>query len=309
MILCVTPNPAIDRVSVVTGFRLGQVHRALDGMISLGGKGVNAARAVQDLGGEAVCMGFLGGKPGQYAAELLRAEGLASEWTWIPGETRTSIVIVDEAAGQATVINEQGPTVTVDDWKRLREDAMRAAENATCVCLCGTLPPGSPIDEYVGFIKALRDLGKSVWVDTSGQFLQTALMVEGIHIKVNHGEAGAVLNKAITSVSIAVEGAEAFRQMGAKSAALTLGSQGAIFVSENGRWQAQPPSVKVVSGVGSGDSFMGALALSLADGRSPGEAIAWGTAAGTANALSIGSARFSREDFDRILAETTVKAV
>jgi fructose-1-phosphate kinase PfkB-like protein len=155
----------------------------------------------------------------------------------------------------------------------------------------------------------LRDTNKVVWVDTSGIYLQAALTIEGIHVKVNHDEAGSVLDKVIEDVATAVEGAEAFRQMGAKSVGLTLGARGAIFVTEDGTWQAQPPSVQVVSGVGSGDSFMGALALALTEGRPSSEAIAWGTAAGTANALSIGSGRFSLEEFERILAETTVQAL
>jgi fructose-1-phosphate kinase PfkB-like protein len=57
--------------------------------------------------------------------------------------------------------------------------------------------------------------------------------------------------------------------------------------------------------VGSGDSFLAALAIS---GATP-EGLRRAVAAGTANALSVGGGQFSTHDFERVLAGTTVSAV
>src|SRR6185295_6845245 len=112
MILCVTPNPAVDRALLVPGFVTGEVFRATQSMALAAGKGVSLARAAHTLGAEPLCMGFLGGRAGQFHEELLAQEGIRTAWTWIEAETRTCIVIADPDSGKSTVVNEQGPTVT-----------------------------------------------------------------------------------------------------------------------------------------------------------------------------------------------------
>ena len=79
MILCVTPNPAIDRTLVIAGFRTNAVNRSTDSLIAAGGKGLNAARAAKTLGGQVRCAGFLGGFTGQYLAHLAQEEGLQGD--------------------------------------------------------------------------------------------------------------------------------------------------------------------------------------------------------------------------------------
>jgi hypothetical protein len=51
MILCLTPNPAIDRTLHVDALRLGEVHRADTVLAAAGGKGLNVARTIRSLGG------------------------------------------------------------------------------------------------------------------------------------------------------------------------------------------------------------------------------------------------------------------
>ena len=116
MILCVTPNPAVDRTLTVPGIRLGEVSRAARALVAAGGKGLNVARVARAFGAEARCAGFLGGHSGQLVAELAEREGLCGGWTWIDGETRTCLIIVDPQGGEATVINEVGPAITNLDF-------------------------------------------------------------------------------------------------------------------------------------------------------------------------------------------------
>src|SRR5262245_3770495 len=99
-ILCVTPNPAIDRTLEVPGLRPGAVMRAGASRVAAGGKGVNAARALVALGARARCMGPLGGASGRILADLAAAEGLPAVWTWCEGETRSCLILVDSEARQ-----------------------------------------------------------------------------------------------------------------------------------------------------------------------------------------------------------------
>lgn len=309
MILCVSPNPALDRTLVVNQFVPGSVYRATQTLLLANGKGANVARAVRNLGKKAVCAGFLGGRTGRLVAELTEAEGLSSAWTWIESETRTDVVIVDSETGAATVINEPGPSVSVDDWSRLKVDVLRQAQHADVVCLSGSLPPGSPVETFSNLLRALQGAGQRIWVDTSGTALAAALTVSHLNIKVNATEAGTVLGHAIETVEDAIGAANELRARGVNSVVITLGKSGAVLVTEEGDWCAQSPIVKPVCEVGSGDSFTAGLLTSLTVGLEPAEALRCAVAAGAANALSLGSGQFAHEDFERLLQNSSVRAL
>ena len=91
MILCLTPNPAVDRTLYVNPLKLGEVHRAEKVLFAAGGKGLNVARTIRTLGGDPLCMGPIGGHTGKLLADLAGQEGLSAEWTYVRNETRTCI--------------------------------------------------------------------------------------------------------------------------------------------------------------------------------------------------------------------------
>ena len=93
------------------------------------------------------------------------------------------------------------------------------------------------------------------------------------------------------------------------SVVLTLGVTGAVLAEAEGCWHAAAPPVESASAVGSADSFLAGLTAALTSGRGLPEALRWGVAAGTADALAAGGTRFSREQFDSVLARVRCAAV
>ena len=81
MIVCVTPNPTMDRTYVIPGYGEGGVFRVQTQHVGPGGKGINVARAVSGLGGLGVCAGFLAGHTGHHIMEMLESEGIHQRWT------------------------------------------------------------------------------------------------------------------------------------------------------------------------------------------------------------------------------------
>src|SRR5512140_2395370 len=146
MILCLTPNPAIDRTLLLPGLTAGNVHRAETVIVAAGGKGLNVARAIRTLGGKSLSMGFTGGHAGRLLADLAQREGLDASWTWVDSETRTCTILVP-ASGDATVINEPGLPVSDLDWERLREDIRSSFAGNDLMCISGSWPPQSPAAE------------------------------------------------------------------------------------------------------------------------------------------------------------------
>jgi 1-phosphofructokinase family hexose kinase len=311
MILCVTPNVAIDRTLVVPAHTLGQVHRPTEMHVAAGGKGLNVARAIRVLGGEALCAGFLAGHSGQLVNDLVVQEGLSAQWTLLEtGETRTCVMVVDPQAQQTTVINEAGPQVTSGDWAALRADVIDAAVGLDTICFCGSLPAGTSPEDFVMTLQALQEQRKQVWVDTSGPWLRAAAGLPGIGIKINDEEIGELGGQPVESPTQAADAAVQLWQDSQAPVVVTMGSKGAVYVQDDAhRWYAQPPQIEVFNAVGSGDSFAAGLLYVLEQGLSPDVALKWAVAAGAANAASKGGARFTRQAFDDILQDSSVSEI
>lgn len=307
MILCVTPNPAVDRTLIVDRLALGEIHRVGESIVAAGGKGLNVARVLRTLGVEVRCAGFLGGHSGRLVADLAAAEGFSGDWTWIAGETRTCVIVVEPSHRDATVINEPGPPVAQADWGRLADQVLRAAAGAAMVCLSGSLPPGSAPADYAALLGRLRDFGRPVWVDTSGPALAAALGVGGVGVKVNGHEAGAVLGAPVGGVADALAAARELHARTGAPVVLTLGGQGALLASADGCWHAQPPPIEVVSTVGSGDATLAGLAHALVGGAAAPNALAQAAAAGSANACSAGGGRLDPALVQDLVGRTVVR--
>jgi 1-phosphofructokinase len=303
-ILCVTPNPALDRTLEVAGLRPGAILRTSPARVVAGGKGVNVARALRALGVSARCAGPLGGASGRMLADLAAGEGLEAAWTWCEIETRSCLILVDPAARQATVINEAGPHVPPGDWSRVCDDVLAQAASAREVSVSGSLPPGVPADGLAALCRSLAQAGHAPWVDSSGPALGAVLSgpVEGMRLKINREEAEETLGQSLLDVAASVAAARRLLGRGMSAVVLTLGADGAVLAAAGGCWHAAAPPVESASSVASGDAFLAGLMAASIAGRDLAEALRWGVAAGAANALSGGGARFSREQFDSVLS-------
>ena len=307
MVLCVTFNPAVDRTMVVPGFASGGVLRPQHTLVAAGGKGVNVARAIRVLGGDPVCTGFLAGFSGAFLERSLRDEGIQAQWTWLAeGETRTCVILVDPGSSFTTVVNEPGPSVIAADWARLRDNILHAAVDTGFVCLSGSLPPNSPLEAFTSLVSDLVAAGKQVWVDTSGAPLTAVARVRGTAIKINNEEAAVLAGQPVHSVEDAVAAARKINPVTGGCVLITIGAWGAVLTDGRETWHAMPPTVTIKSGVGSGDSFLAGLLAALVRGNSLSSALAQATAAGTANALSIGGGLFTRAEFDSILNQVQI---
>ncbi len=306
-IVCVTPNPAIDRTLIVPGWRVGAVQRPAQVVVAAGGKGLNVARAIRVLSGDPLCLGPLGGHPGRWLADLAEQEGLRSTWTWTSSETRTCTIVLDPTTGTSTGLYETGERLPHEEWLRLSEDVQRECTDAGYVCFSGSLPPGVSTSDFGDLLHALSMVGRSIWVDTSGAASETACQIAGIGLKVTDTEIGTLMQCEVTSPEAARKAAREARRRGAATIIVTLGRAGAMLSADSGTWHAVPPVIQSVNATGSGDAFLGGWLLALAEHCAMPEALSRAVAAGAANALSTSGGRFQRVTYERILAEVAVR--
>jgi fructose-1-phosphate kinase PfkB-like protein len=256
----------------------------------------------------------LGGHTGAYIEARALAEGLNGVWTRLPQravdagprESRTCVLLARPGAGDATVINGNGPPVDADDWARLRDDALAQADAHQVIALSGSLPPGAPLSTFTDFLRALVARFAAVWVDTSGPALTAALAIPGLNIKVNRAELSAALGVPLSSEHLAEQLGALRATYGLNRLVLTLGAEGAAQATARGVSRATPPPIALKSSVGSGDALLAGMLSALAQHDDDGQALRLGVAVGAANAASIGGGCFDRGLLDELLMKTAV---
>jgi ribokinase len=107
---------------------------------------------------------------------------------------------------------------------------------------------------------------------------------------VNETEAGAVLGRPVSGLTEAARAAEALVEAGVRHAVVTAGAHGAALADGPGPAETvQAFRVEAVDTVGAGDTFVGALAVTLAAGVPAAEAVRAAAAAGATAATRAGA--------------------
>ncbi len=263
MIVTVTPNIALDVTYTIDEFVIHSSMRVTDVAERAGGKGINVSRVLASLGRQSIALGLQGGNVGLAIEADLVASGLSFELTPIAGQTRRSVGIVDRSTGDATVLNEAGPTVSVEEWGSLSAVFARHLCAATTVVISGSLPPGVSERAIAELVQQAVDVGVGVIVDTSGTALLHAAERGPDIVKPNASEISAA-----TGISDPLLGARALLDRGAKAVVVSLGSDGMCLVTAEGALQARPSRMIRGNPTGAGDAAVAALAAGLDAGNS-----------------------------------------
>jgi tagatose 6-phosphate kinase len=283
MILTITLNPAWDVTYPVNGLYPGTTHRVGRPAGRAGGKGVNVARVLKDMGKPALAAGVLLGDTGRAVAADLLAAAVPAAFLHAgeSGRTRSTVTIVDTATGQATVFNEPGPEPGAVGWPALRDHLLPLIARSAVVVLSGSLPPALPDDAYAELVAASRALGARTILDSDGAALTAALPARPDIVKPNRDE----LARA-TGTSDLRSGAAALLAAGANAVVVSDGPAGMLAVTRGPigltALSARPPALDAVNPTGAGDAAVAALASCLlADASWPltlRTAVAWSSA-------------------------------
>jgi tagatose 6-phosphate kinase len=306
MILCVSPNAAIDKTVVVPAFRLNEIHRPEQVLAFPGGKGCNVARALKLLGESPVVTGWIGGTAGQFIEDGLRAEGIQTDFVHTAFESRTCLSILDPQNNTLTEIYEKGDPVPIAKVEELKQRFAAAVKRYAAVTFSGSLPPGVPLDFYQQMIAIACEADVPAILDSSGEALRLGIQAQPMLVKPNEKEFGDLSGRALTDRAEFARAALEFAEHYQTLVVISLGADGAVAANRREVWHVRPPQLTIKSAVGSGDSTLAGITYGLTQGFAFEEAIKYGVAAGTANALTVGAGVFTVEDFQRVLAQVSV---
>ena len=302
----VSLNAAIDKIAAVGELRPGRIHRPEMLAVVPGGKALNAVRTARHLGLPADVVAVVGGHAGAWLAAELDSRGIRHWLVWVEGETRTCLSVLDRQTGELTEFYEAGIVLPEDRWPSVETalgEALAADASATVILLAGSLPPGAPVDAYGRLARVGRDAGARVVVDIGGPALEAALEARPWLVKINAAEASETTGIATGDQAGVSSAAHVLRDRGADLVLITMGMDGAALVTPEGEWVVGPPPERGPYSVGSGDALLGGLVVSLAGGADLPEAVRYGSAAATANALVPGQGELDPADIDRLLPD------
>lgn len=278
MILTVTLNAALDLTYQVPSLVQGETHRVSHMHGRAGGKGLNVARVLQTFGYDVIATGLAGGRTGSEIRQDLDQAGLAHWFTTVDGESRRTVAVTAQDTGDATVFNEQGPTVSADEWSAFLAQCEELIDRADLVVASGSLAPGLPEDAYGTLTDLAARRGVDTVIDTHGLPLVAALRSRPLFVKPNHHELAAV-----TGIKNVREGTARVRSLGARNVVASLGPDGLLADGPTGAWRAEPGAVLSGNPTGAGDACVAALAAGHVDGLEPPQwlarAVAWSMAA------------------------------
>jgi 1-phosphofructokinase family hexose kinase len=310
MILTVTLNAALDRTVAVPRMRLGQRHRAVEARRAPGGKGVNVARALKQLGEPVIATGLAGGATGARIRELLSAEDVLHDFTEVRGDSRTNFAIVDPTSGEQTEINERGPEMSAREIERFSDRLNYLARGADFCVMAGSLPPGAPPDLYAELIANLRDAGVPALLDTDGEPMRAGLRAQPAVVAPNATEAEEAVGYEFGDRDDHLMALDGLLDMGAEEAIITTAT-GCVAVAgrppARRRFEVTIEHLEPVASVGSGDAFLAGYVASRRAGRSASACLAHAVACGAESTQHLGAGALSPSEVQRLESRVQVR--
>lgn len=309
MIITVTMNPAIDKTVEIPRFLYNGLNRIRHVEYDAGGKGINVSKTIRELGGESVAIGFLAGNSGQTILNVLMRKGITCDFVEVQGETRTNTKVVEDD-GTLTELNEPGPTITEKDMERLKERLLRYAKEDNIFVFSGSVPAGVSKSIYKELILLVKEKGAKVLLDADGEAFREAVEAGPDFIKPNRVELAEYckLDSDATDSAL-IEAVKPLREKGVKNMAVSMGSDGAMFLLED--YQVRCPGLKIQahSAVGAGDAMVAALAYAKDRHFNKEEMVRLCMAVSAGAVTTIGTKPPSKEVVDELIEQVQIRKI
>lgn len=270
-VVAVTPNPAVDLTYRVPVLTVGDSARVAEPRRRAGGKGVNTASVLAQLGHPHVAVSAVGREVAAWWSEDLAARGIRSREIVVEGgfRTRSSVAVVDDE-GAATVLNEQGEDPGPAAWEEVAAVAGSELTRSTTrpvLAICGSLAAEDAVTPLLRLVERARSVGAAVVVDGSGSWLDAVLPLRPDLVKPNRAEA-----EATTGLPDPAEAAQELVRRGARAAMVSAGPDGVVLVTGGGEvHRARPRRTLTGNPTGAGDAATAAACVHLgADGTVTG---------------------------------------
>ncbi|GGE29649.1 1-phosphofructokinase family hexose kinase [Streptococcus himalayensis] len=308
MIHLVCPNPALDRTVLMENFAEDVVNRPTEVHENAGGKSFNVAYILkQEKTAESspFCIHtMLGGKMGEYIAELNQDQDIPLVTTQVRKNTRTCTIMIDTVKKKTYLLYEAGFDLDQELLNQFTENLLSAVQSGDTVVFSGSLMKGMP-EDYIAQVAASLPEQVDLVVDTSGAALISALTAQPKVLKINDEELAEMTGSSTETAEEVAALLKEYQEI--PFFIVTMGGKGVVARLQEDVFHLTFPKIDLKNPIASGDFFLGSLCFALANrGKVDREAVIRACAYATANCLQW-TPRVEMADVERIIQEIELR--
>lgn len=308
-IATVTLNPALDIATATDQVVPAHKLRCAAPRYDPGGGGINVARVIHTLGGEATAVFPSGHATGMALVSMLEEEGVPVRAIPVAGATRISMTVAERTSGAEFRFVLPGPTLNETERQAVLDTIRALAGRGGYIVASGSLPPGVPADFHARIARVVHAAGARAIVDTSGPALAACAGCGAYLMKPSLRELEELCGPLGDDAAIVAAARDLIARDFAEMLLVSRAERGAMLVTRDDATPFAPIPVTPVSAVGAGDSMVAAVTLALSRGASPHEAARHGIAAGTAALMTPGTELVRPADYARLLKQARESAL
>ena len=203
--------------------------------------------------------------------------------------------------------NDKGKEVTEQDVAGFLALLEKEWDETDILVVDGSVPPGVPRSIYRDLIQKANEKGVKTVLDASGDLLSLALPAKPFFVKPNRGELEILYGKAFRDKEEMLSFGKTLIQGGIHYLCISLGEDGAVFLTESKVYQAKPVKVLVQGVQGAGDSMVAGACLAMTEGLPEEEIFRYAVACATGSLLHPGTELCERRDLEAMLPKVEIE--
>ena len=251
-----------------------------------GGKGANQAVAAARSGGDVTFIANTGDDNfGKEAIEGFKKEGINTEYIFVDKKTPSGVALIfvdEDGENSIAVASGANGTLTPSQIRQIKD--LSAGGDILLTQL------ETPLETVEEAIKIANENGVRVILNPApAQPLDDDLLKRIDILTPNQSEAELLTGIPVKDEESAKKAASNLLSKGVKTVIVTLGSNGAFLMSKDIQKTIPGFNVKAKDTTAAGDTFNGALAVGLAEGKPIEKAIRWAHAAAAISVTRMGA--------------------
>lgn len=264
----------------------GETVLGADFLMNPGGKGANQAVAVARLGGDVLFVCKTGRDVfGSQAVAHYNREGINTDYVFIDDFKASGVALISvDGQGENSIVVALGANASLckSDIDKVKAEVI----NADYVLMQLEIPL-----DTVGYVTQLAfEHGVKVILNPAPACsLPAELLPRLFMIVPNKSEAEMLSGISIKDWESAKDAARIIHEKGVGLVVITLGEMGALVLEGNRFYQVAAETVTPVDTTAAGDTFCGAVAVALAEGKCLREAVAFANRAAAFSVMRMGA--------------------
>lgn len=234
-----------------------------------GGKGANQGVTIGKLGGQVKMIGKIGKDDyGKSLLKSLKENNVNSEHVMFSNESTGLAFIMVNDNGDNSIVVIPGANFDFD-----KNDIQEKKEviKSSDVLVCQLESPLDVIDEALDIAKATNTF--TILNPAPGKKLPQSILRNVDLLTPNESELEILTDEKITDEKSLLKACSILMEQGIKKLIVTLGEKGSLLVDNSGHQMFKAMKVEAIDTTAAGDSFTGALAYAIDQGKSIEEAI------------------------------------